>query len=145
MNWLHRTFLNLGCPCGSKVGKTECGLTAQILDKFLPRPCKNYKNGCKELLEQGLEGYEYHQKNCDFRMVNCPSIGCRKIVVSKLTDHLTNVHGFDFKQLIHCSPLNSWARDLRQGPLEKWTELWYLLLYIKWGRPMMLFFNARCN
>lgn len=104
---------NQGCPCGSKVGKTECGLTAQILDKFLPRPCKNYKNGCKELLEHGLEGYEYHQNNCDFRMVNCPSIGCQKIVVSKLTDHLTKVHGFDFKQLIHCSPLNSWARDLR--------------------------------
>ena len=115
----------LGCPCGSKVGKTECGLTAQILDKFLPRPCKNYKNGCKELLEHGLEGYEYHQNNCDFRMVNCPSIGCQKIVVSKLTDHLTKVHGFDFKQLILCSPLNSWARDLRQGPLEKWTDRWY--------------------
>ena len=28
---------NHGCPCGSRVGKMECGLTAKILEKFLPR------------------------------------------------------------------------------------------------------------
>ena len=103
---------NHGCPCGSKVGKMECGLTAKILEKFLPRQCPFFNAGCEQVLE--LDDYDGHLKKCDFRLVNCPSIECEeKIVFSKLNDHLVVFHGFESKYLFHCTSMNRWACDVR--------------------------------
>ena len=61
------------CPCGSKVGNAECGLTSMLLDKLLPKPCQYFKSGCKEVLQK--DDYGNHKKNCVYRLVACPSVG----------------------------------------------------------------------
>ena len=59
------------CKCGSSVGKCPNPIFHQVLEE-LPVPwfCPHYKNGCREKLP--VEGIDEHQKNCIFRMVNCP-------------------------------------------------------------------------
>jgi len=102
---------NGACPCGSKVGNTECGLTSMLLDKLLPKPCQYFKAGCNEVFEK--EDYGNHQRNCGYRLVACPSIGCEeKIVFSQLEDHLIVSHGFDCKHLIESTSVKRWVRDI---------------------------------
>ena len=75
------------CHCGSKIGKNPCSLTSKILEN-LPSPCCHYKNGCQTFLDQ-TELVD-HQKNCLYRLVNCPyKLSCNeKVIFLHLEEHI---------------------------------------------------------
>ena len=64
------------CKCGSKVSRNPSPVVHQIL-KGLPVFCPNYKRGSREVFSKA-ENLEEHLIECVFRLVNCPSLGCKE-------------------------------------------------------------------
>ena len=73
------------CPtCRVPMGENKSLVAVKILEKIL-HDCKFV--GCEE--EDTLQDIEQHEKNCEYRLVACPNIGCDQIVpLSKLSNHL---------------------------------------------------------
>lgn len=69
------------CRCRGKVGKLPCKLVDELLDG-LPWYCKNYKYGCRQIL-QNVNALEFHQKECIFRLVYCCISACNQQVIFK--------------------------------------------------------------
>ena len=118
----------LECPCGSVVGKNPSPLAAKLLEG-LPWMCQNYKRGCREI-KMEIGELEIHQRNCIFRLINCPRLGCfnksRKIelLFKDLTKHLTDSHDDDVKIPMLEGRKNMWAVKLddRQTKFLNWIK-----------------------
>ena len=60
-------------------------LISEKILNFLPIPCKFREHGCYE--ESAKEEIESHEKECEFRLVQCPDLIChQRIVFSNLID-----------------------------------------------------------
>ena len=50
----------------------------------LPVFCVNYKRECRQIFDEP-EALEVHEKNCDYRLIQCPSSMCRDNKANYLT------------------------------------------------------------
>ena len=106
----------LECPCGSVVGKNPSPLAVKLLEG-LPWMCQNYKRGCREI-KVDIGELEIHQRNCIFRPIYCPRVGCFnksreiELLFKDLTKHLTDSHGNDNKIQMLEGRRNVWAARL---------------------------------
>ena len=49
---------------------------AEKVLKDMPFFCGNYKRECRQIFHE-VEALEDHQKNCEYRLIQCPSSKCR--------------------------------------------------------------------
>ena len=92
----------LKCPCGSLVGKNPSPIIAKLLQN-LPWMCQNYKRGCREI-RKTIGRLEFHQRECIFRKVYCPSLDCYKesmnieLLFKDVNKHLGDFHA-DYREV----------------------------------------------
>ena len=81
------------CKESSKTEESKTFINSLL--ETLPSYCKNFDNGCREIMSENTK--EKHQENCEFRYINCPNIECKeKIVYNQLMDHFKS---FDKKHV----------------------------------------------
>jgi len=79
------------CPqCRDVLGNIRSLVSEKVLEK-LPAPCKFSDAGCQiELMKSELPS---HEKECQFRSVNCVDLACRQSVsLANLLNHLDSDH-----------------------------------------------------
>ena len=76
------------CRCQSLIfNSSVCKLIEALLKvKKMRFTCENHSRGCQESSDQ--EGMVFHQAECIYRLVNCPSLNCE----SKVPFHQVLVH-----------------------------------------------------
>ena len=80
---------NSNCSlCRTKMAKTVSLLASTVIENIGHR-CKFEADGCE--VRTPLAKVDEHNKNCDFRPVDCPSQLCEeKVTYQKVVDHILN-------------------------------------------------------
>jgi len=79
------------CPvCRIPLGKTRSLIFEKVLQK-MPHSCKFSDYGCK--VEHTKSNLETHEKDCQFRLVNCVDLACQaQVCMAQLMTHMTKDH-----------------------------------------------------
>jgi E3 ubiquitin-protein ligase SIAH1 len=115
------------CKCNADIKVRNKGL--EKVRNTLPLSCKFRKNGCNTILT--LESLLYHEVDCQWRPILCPSLGCdsnysspAKIIFNSFANHLTEHHSALANELKE-SLIESHFTDIRDDLLTKTTTQFF--------------------
>lgn len=74
------------CTCGKLISENHCAMTEKLVKLIIKIRCGNTSRGCQEVLTE--EAMICHEKDCIYRLVQCPGLIWTKVPFHELLQHM---------------------------------------------------------